>query len=165
MSDSPSHILSERLTVDLTRGPDEIVVFLIGMRINTWWKPWQWLPVVRAMGRMLSELSHDPRSGLLAVKGSGPGVIVQYWDSFESLSHYASDQQGAHYPAWADFNRRLRLAGDVGIWHETFIVPSSHIECVYHHMPPTGLGSFLPRVPATGPRRTAAHRLAHPTRT
>jgi hypothetical protein len=35
----------------------DFVIFLIGMRINTPWKFWQWLPVVSAMPRMLIELA------------------------------------------------------------------------------------------------------------
>ena len=44
---------------------DGIVVFLIGMRINTWWKIHRWLPVARAMSPMMKELLHNPESGLL----------------------------------------------------------------------------------------------------
>jgi Domain of unknown function (DUF4188) len=35
----------------------ELVVFLIGMRINRLWKCIKWLPVARAMPRMIRELS------------------------------------------------------------------------------------------------------------
>jgi trans-aconitate methyltransferase len=112
------------------------------------------------MNRMLEELARKPDSGLLATRGGGPGVMVQYWSSFEALASYASDRSGQHYPAWAAFNRTLAKAGDVGIWHETFLVPTSNIEAVYNHMPPTGLASYLPRVPATGHKKSARQRLA-----
>lgn len=150
---------SERLTVDFQERT-QLVVFLIGMRVHAWWKPWRWLPVAWAMGSMLRELSSTPGSGLLGVMGRGPGVLVQYWESTEALLAYAADRQGQHYPAWAAFNRELARSGVVGIWHETFVVDTADIECVYHHMPAVGLGSFLPRVQATGARRTAAQRLA-----
>ena len=42
--------------IDTWQGP--ITVFLIGMRVNRWWKPWAWLPVIAAMGRMLRERRH-----------------------------------------------------------------------------------------------------------
>jgi hypothetical protein len=43
----------------------DFVVFLIGMRINKPWKVHRWLPVYRAMGRMLAELERRPEKGLL----------------------------------------------------------------------------------------------------
>lgn len=152
----PRKLIHERMTV-LPQGP--IVVFLIGMRVNAWYKPWTWLPVALAMGRMMRELTSAPESGLLTTRGGGPGVMVQYWRSFEDLARYASDRQGQHYPAWAHFNRTVAKSGDVGIWHETFLVEPEQIECVYHHMPPTGLGLIWPLVPAQGHKQTAKGRL------
>ena len=52
-------ILKDRLTVARKQG---LVVFLIGMRINRLWKIHKWLPVARAMPRMLRELTADPES-------------------------------------------------------------------------------------------------------
>ncbi len=98
---------------------------------------------------------------MLGFVGRSPTLIAQYWTSSDALIAYASDQQGQHYPAWADFNRRLRKNGEVGIWHETYVVPTSQIECVYHHMPPSGLGTFIPLIPATGSRQRASDRLQH----
>ena len=46
----------------------ELVVFLIGMRINKPWRPDLWLPVFSAMPRMLAELSRDPDSGLMGYR-------------------------------------------------------------------------------------------------
>ena len=42
----------------------EFVVFLIGMRVNRWWKPWQWLRTAMAMPRMLRELTRPPGARL-----------------------------------------------------------------------------------------------------
>lgn len=55
-------IFTDRLTAHLE---GEFVVFLIGMRVNRPWKIHQWLPVVRAMPRIIKELSSNPDSGLL----------------------------------------------------------------------------------------------------
>ena len=55
-------IHDEKLTAHIE---GEFVVFLIGMRINQFWKVHKWLPVVRAMGRMLPELYRQPALGLL----------------------------------------------------------------------------------------------------
>lgn len=54
---------TERITAELD---GDFVVFRIGMRVNTLWKIHKWLPVFRAMAKMLDELEADPESGLLA---------------------------------------------------------------------------------------------------
>ena len=43
----------------------EFVVFLIGMRMNRWWKLWQWMKVAVAMPRMIKELEQHPELGYL----------------------------------------------------------------------------------------------------
>src|SRR6476660_2178017 len=63
----------------------DFVVFLIGMRINKFWKVHKWLPVFWAMPRMLRELAGRPDSGLLGFRfhnGLRNHLVVQYWRSF-----------------------------------------------------------------------------------
>ena len=137
----------------------DFVVFLIGMRINKPWKVHKWLPALLAMPRMLRELRRRPESGFL---GSifGPGVIVQYWRSFEHLERYARSQDYQHWPAWTSFNRRMaRSRGDVGIWHETYRVRAGEYEAIYSGMPPFGLGAAGRLVPASGRRESARGRM------
>ncbi|MBH1933951.1 DUF4188 domain-containing protein [Streptomyces sp. AV19] len=124
----------------------DVVVFLIGMRVNRWRSVRHWLPVLTAMPRMLKELERDPESGMLGyrVLTSGPReyMVIQYWESREKLLAYAHDRGRAHRPAWAAFNRRAREgAGRVGIWHETYEVPAGASESVYSGMPGYGLGA------------------------
>jgi Domain of unknown function (DUF4188) len=59
----PDTINLGRFTAD-DRGP--ITVFVIGMRINKFHRIDKWLPVARAMGPMIAELSAQPESGFLA---------------------------------------------------------------------------------------------------
>ena len=95
------------------RHSGELVVFLIGMRVNRPWRPDLWLPVFLAMPRMLTELFREPGSGLLGCRfaiGAGGPVIVQYWDSVDRLYAYASAPESEHRPAWAAFNRQARKA-------------------------------------------------------
>ena len=118
----------ERTTHDNTSG-DEIVVFLIGMRVNKPWRPDAWWPVAVAMPRMLRELAMDPDSGLLgyrmAMSQDGP-IVIQYWRDVDALYGYASDPDRQHRPAWGEFFRRARkVPGAVGIWHETYRVAVS----------------------------------------
>jgi hypothetical protein len=121
----------------------DLVVFLIGMRVNRPWRPDLWLPVFRAMPKMLAELSRDPGSGLLGYRlllGAGGPTVVQYWSSVEKLYAYASAPEQEHRPAWTAFNRRARRApGAVGIWHETYTV--ARAESLYVGVPPMGLAA------------------------
>ena len=137
----------------------DFVVFLIGMRINKPLKIHKWLPVFLAMPRMLKELKKRPESGFLG-HIFAPIVIVQYWRSFEALEAYAQDRNATHWPAWMEFNKRLaRSRGDVGIWHETYLVRAGEYECLYSGMPPFGLGAASGVVPAAGRKDTARGRI------
>ncbi|MFE9441326.1 DUF4188 domain-containing protein [Streptomyces sp. NPDC006602] len=143
---------------------DEVVVFLIGMRINSFAAPRSWLPVARAMGPMVAELSREKGSGLLGYQFllGFPRVlyVVQYWDSKEKLLAYASAPDRKHRPAWAAFNRRLREGkGKVGFWHETYVVPAGSYESVYVNMPEFGLGKATGVVPVGRRGDRAADRL------
>src|SRR5215204_6173924 len=64
----------------------DLVLFLIGMRVNKPWRPDLWLPVFRAMPGMLAELARDPETGFLGSRlifdPRGPW-LVQYWNSVE----------------------------------------------------------------------------------
>lgn len=152
-------IIRERVTA---RPEGEFVVFIIGMRINRWWKPWKWLPVLLAMPRMLIELGRNPDLGLMHARTHAgfPGImVVQYWRSFAHLHAYAAAKDREHLPAWRAFNRAVGSSGDVGIWHETYLVgPGAH-ESVYNNMPPFGLGRAAPLLPAAGELANANRRL------
>lgn len=144
---------------------DDVVVFLIGMRVNAAWKLHRWLPVFLVAPRMVRELRRGPDSGLLGSWGflSPPRTVgfVQYWDSFESLRAYARDSDHLHLEAWGEYNEREAEAGDVGIWHETYRVAADEHESVYNNVAPRGLGAATGSqvVPATGRTTSAAGRL------
>jgi hypothetical protein len=140
---------------------DEVVVFLIGMRINAFWKVHRWLPIFLVAPRMVRQLRADEASGLLGSwtflsppRGIG---FVQYWADFESLRAYARDEERLHLDAWREYNDSDDDA--VGIWHETYRVADS--ETVYNEVPPRGLGAAAGSdlVPATGQRVSAAGRI------
>ena len=146
------------------RHSGDLVVFLIGMRINSPWRPDLWLPVFFAMPRMLTELFKEPGSGLLGFRftlGAGGPVIVQYWDSLDKLYAYASAPESEHRPAWTAFNRQARKAPKaVGIWHETFQV--SRAESMYVSMPAEGLAQATELVPVGPGSHRAKDRLSNP---
>jgi len=147
----------------MTAEMDEpFVVFLIGMRINSYWKLHKWLPVAGAMPRMLRELETDGDSGLLhfeSTVNTRTFLMIQYWDSFESLREYARDPLQEHVPAWVEYNRTSGQSGDVGIFHETYLVDPDDCENVYNNMPEFGLGGAGTLTPATGTSETAGRRL------
>lgn len=139
----------------------DFVVFLIGARINKWWKLPTFIRVGRAMDRMLTELEENRDLGLLHVERWGGRIplLVQYWRSFDHLHTYARAKDAEHLPAWADFNQKIGSNGDVGIWHETYLVRAGEYECVYNNMPEFGLAKAAGWVPASGRKGTAKGRL------
>lgn len=120
----------------------DFVVFLIGMRVNRWWKVWRWLRVALAMPRMIKELSAHPELGFLGAEQwfGRTTIMVQYWRSQEALLAYARSRTAEHLPAWQSFNKLVGTNGDVGIWHETYRIHASEQENVYVNMPPFGAG-------------------------
>ena len=153
-----TRIVAERMTA---RIDGEIVVFLIGMRINRLWKVHKWLPVARAMSRMLAALAAAPGHGFLGAEQwfGNPTIMLQYWRSFEQLERYAKNRSAQHLPAWAAFNRAVGSGGDVGIWHETYRVGPGDYECIYNNMPLFGLAKATARVPASGRFESAGGRM------
>jgi hypothetical protein len=148
----------ERLTATID---GDFVVFLIGMRINSWWKVHHWLPVSRAMPRMLAELAVRPEMGMLGGEMwfGRTTILVQYWRSLEHLFAYATNREAAHLPAWKAFNQSTAGSGDVGVWHETYRVAAGAHESIYVNMPPFGLGKAGKLVPAVGPLISARGRV------
>lgn len=139
----------------------DFVVFLIGARVNRWWKIPQMIQVGSAMGRMLKELDEHRDLGLLHVENwiGRTAILVQYWRSFEHLRNYAREANAEHLPAWAEFNKKIGSNGDVGIWHETYLIRAGEYEAIYNNMPEFGLAKAGGWVPAKGRNSTAAGRL------
>jgi len=148
----------QRLTAEID---GEVCVFLIGMRVNRWWKIHKWWPVMMAMPRMLKELDAHPELGCLGGHPwlGNPTILLQYWKNFDALENYATTADHEHLPAWREFNRRVAQNADVGVWHETYRVTPGSYECIYVNMPPFGLGKATRLVPATGRRENATGRM------
>ena len=138
----------------------EVVVFLIGMRVNRWRRVRSWWPVFTAMPRMVKELSGSDR-GLLGAHTYWSGrvfLVVQYWRSAAELGAYARDASLSHAPAWGAFNKDTAAGGDVGIFHETDLVPAAAVESLYGNMPEFGLAAAVGSVARGAKRgRSAAH--------
>jgi Domain of unknown function (DUF4188) len=150
-----------RFTADVGALGDEVVVFLIGMRINKPWKVRAWWPVFVAMPKMLKYLAEHPEKGLLGFQQAflPSPILVQYWRSFEDLARFARNRDDPHLEPWRQFNRRVGRSGDVGIWHETYRVRTADIETIYGNMPPTGLAAATASMPVKRGRESAAVRI------
>jgi hypothetical protein len=151
-------VVKGRMTADLS---GDFVVFLIGMRVNKPWKLHKWIPVARAMTPMLRTLSRQKDLGLLGYHawiGPGGPLVVQYWRSVEQLERFARDASLPHQPAWRAFNRRVGTDGDVGIWHETFLVSAGSYETLYGNMPRFGLAMAGEHLPVAAKGERAAER-------
>lgn len=140
----------------------ELVVFIIGMRINKLRKVRKWLPVARAMGPMVRELMTHPEKGMLGYQQYLSGrtvMLVQYWRSFEALEHFARNADDPHLAAWRAFNKAVGTGGDVGIFHETYAVPAGATEAIYNNMPVYGLAKATASVPVAKRGQAAAYRM------
>jgi hypothetical protein len=140
----------------------DFVIFLIGMRINRLLAVHKWLPVSRAMPRMLKELFRQPELGLLHAEMYLSGrtvMVVQYWRSFDQLHDYAHARDKEHLPAWAEFNRQVGNNGAVGVFHESYLVPAGAYESIYVNMPLQGLAKAGELIPAVGRMQSAKERI------
>ena len=152
-----------RFTAEVT---DDLVIFLIGMRINrlrdvrAWW----WVSV--QMPRMMRRLAEAPELGLLHVEATVQpprgGLFVQYWRSVEDLHRFAQSSEEPHLAPWREFNRRVAGSGSVGVWHETYLTGPGRAEAVYSDMPAFGLAQATAHVPVGQVGNRAAQRLARP---
>ena len=153
-----ARIINARMTAEIE---GDFVIFLIGFRVNNFWKVWKWGPVFAAMPRMLIELAKNPDAGLLHARAHWPAqcdgrsVLAQ----LRPPSCLSTDLSRAHLPAWKAFNKAVASNGDVGIWHETYLIRAGDYENVYNNMPAYGLGLAGQLHEASGKRRSAKGRL------
>ena len=138
------------------------VVFLIGMRINKWWRFDKWMPVASAMGPMINTLFTHPEKGFLHAEmfwKFGMSAMLQYWRSFEDLESFARNPSDTHLEAWKKFNQAVGADGSVGIWHETYTVNPGQFEVMYGNMLRFGLAAAMEHIQIAGRRETAKGRL------
>lgn len=130
-----NNIVKDRVTAKKDNG---FVVFLIGMRINYFWKVHKWLPIFLSFPKMVKELIKNKSLGYLGGETwFGRNIIsIQYWESFEKLEDFAKSKDLSHLPEWQKFLKKVGTNGDVGIWHETYIIKKGQYENIYANMPP-----------------------------
>lgn len=137
----------------------DFVVFLIGSRLNNVRDLVKMVRIARQMRAMQAELRQSPELGCLHMEDffGRTTISVQYWRDAESLENYAKSTNNDHLPAWREYNRLVRTAGNIGIWHETYQVRNH--ESIYVNMPTFGLAG-AGSIKQLGPGSTARQRLA-----
>ena len=75
------------------------------------------------------------------------------------MEAYARSRELEHLPAWQAFNQSVGSHGDVGIWHETYLIRNGAYENVYNKMPAFGMGVAGELRDATGARKEARQRI------
>lgn len=153
-----SPIYTGRYTIDNT---EDIVVFIIGMRVNKRLAIHKWLPVFKAMPGMINELyTNKEELGFLSMEsyfGLKTTTMIQYWRSIEDLLAYAKNEK--HLTAWKKFNQKVGNNDAVGIYHETYQISKGKYESIYVNLPHYGLGKALQHIPITAEQNSAHKRL------
>jgi hypothetical protein len=142
-----THTRVERRTVDISKYPDLVVVYL-GMRVNRI----AGIKTLFGFGPKISGSAKAQPDGLLRHENLLYSLFPphagmrQYWRDPESLLKWTRSEP--HRQWWKEF---LKDSGGTGFWHETYFLRGG-MEAVYDDIhDPFGLMSFLPVVPARGP--------------
>ncbi|MCZ1182374.1 DUF4188 domain-containing protein [Shouchella clausii] len=121
----------------------DVVIFIVGMKIQQWWNIKAWGPVFSAMPPMLKELSSKKGTGFLHYEAGWNGrniVITQYWENIKSLHDFAHGK--THMNAWTHFYKKAADSKGVGFFHETYVVKAGSYESIYVNMnKPRGLAA------------------------
>jgi hypothetical protein len=122
------------------------------------------LPFAARLGRAIDRAAGEAISsgaGLLSSErfrfGWDHFGVLQYWSSFDALDAWS--HRSPHSDWWRDALERMRKREDLGVYHETFLVPRAGVESIYLDCPPVGLSRFGVRGEAVGPSTTSRDRL------
>lgn len=148
-----------RYTAELSE--EGVVVLLIGMRFNHWWRPDKWWFSFYSMIKLLRYLNKGDEGLLQSRYWFGHTLLlVQYWRSLDEMMAFATDSKAPHAQVWREFNRRIGNDGSVGIYHETYQIEPGNCEAMYVNMPLFGLGGATRHVAVDKTRETARQRMA-----
>lgn len=154
-------VFAGRYTADYQ---ESFVVFLIGMRVNEFWKIGKWYPVASAMSPMLNVLYAHPEKGFMGGEAFFriwpiTTCLITYWRSFDDLEHFAKSKDEPHVEPWRKFNQAIGSDGTVGIWHETFKVEAGQHESIYGNMPRFGFAAASQHISVSAAKNTARSRI------
>lgn len=135
----PQPVRSGRVTAQRDH---EVVVFTLGVRLHKPWKLKAWILASIGFIKMTRWLEEHPEQGMLGNSLTflhGGVAAVQYWDSYDALERFARNRDAPHLPVWSWYRRAVERPGDIGIWHETYVLSPGSWECIYVNMPTVGL--------------------------
>lgn len=152
-----------RMVAELPGSVDELALVRFGLvarRVSAW----------RYLRRLGSEVEREAAGAIR----SGAGLLhserfaigwrhlgfLQYWAGFGALDAWS--RRAPHADWWRGAVERMRSRGDLGVYHEAFVVPRDRVESIYLDCPPVGLSAFGTLAEPVGPRTTAAQRLGRP---
>ncbi|GAC1472304.1 MAG: hypothetical protein NVSMB9_19400 [Isosphaeraceae bacterium] len=72
--------------------------------------------------------------------GWGHLGVLQYWRSFDDLEAWS--HRAPHAEWWRAAVDRMRNKGDLGVYHETYLVPRQNVESIFLGCAPAGLLAF-----------------------
>jgi hypothetical protein len=148
----------QRVVAGLPESVGELCLVRFGL-IARRWTAWGF---VRGMGKAIDREASAARAlGLLHAErfalGFGHVGALQYWRSFAELDAWS--HRAPHAEWWRRAVDRMRRRGDLGVYHEAFLVPRSGVESIYLDCPPLGLAAFGTLGEPVGSRTTARQRL------
>jgi hypothetical protein len=79
-----------------------------------------------------------------------------YWAS-DKICHYVSRE--VNMDDIVQKRMTAEVEGDVGIWHESYLLKNNNYECVYNNMPVFGLAKATNHIPVTKKNKSARDRL------
>lgn len=149
-----------RVVATLPEGLNEICLVRLGIQSKGWWGPAYARSVMKSIEASSQKAIQD-RAGLLHTDmfliSFRHWGLIQYWESFDKLEAWSHSPP--HSEWWRQVLERARTKQDIGIYHESYLVPSSKLESIYLDCEPTGLASFGRLGEATGTRTTSRDRL------
>lgn len=150
----------QRLVATLPESVKELCLVRVGFQVRKW-------SAYRTVLNLLKSI--DTASGVAIQAGEGllhserfmlgfrRFGVLQYWSSYEALEAWS--HRPPHSEWWKLAVERSRIKGDLGIYHESFLVPRLNVESIFMNCEPVGLAAFCPLEDAIGPRTTSRDRL------
>ncbi len=150
----------DRVTATL---PDSVAELCL-LRFGLVARRWPAVPFLRRMCNGAVRWANSPESqeaGLLHSESFrlawNHAGLLQYWRSFAELDAWS--HRTPHSDWWRQINDRIRRKGDIGVYHETFLVPRSSYESIFVNCPPVGGMAFGALGAPTGKMTVSRDRL------
>jgi hypothetical protein len=150
----------QRKIASIPESMTELCLIRLGIQARKWTA----LPFATKLGRAIDRSAKEAiaaNAGLLHSERFAFNMrhfgVLQYWRSYDELEQWV--RRPPHSEWWRQAIDRERTKGDLGVYHETFLVPRSAIESIYLNCEPVGLSAFGVLGEPIGPMTTSRDRL------